>query len=467
MVDKVLKYVKENKMIEKNECVIAGVSGGADSICLLFILMELRKHMDFSLVVVHVEHGVRGKDSEEDALFVEDLCKKEKLVFEKYSYNIPQLAKKEKMSEEEAGRNARYHSFELACKKHGGSKIAVAHNENDRAETVLLHMFRGTGLQGLAGMEAVRGPVIRPLLCISRKEIEEYLSQKDIPYRTDITNFQLDYTRNKIRLKILPYAAEEINDKVISHIAEAAAKVSQAEAYLQKVSREKLDEIVIENKPYRIEIDITLLLAEELLIQSYVLRLCLKECSGQLRDLTSVHVEQLLELCHKQVGRRLSLPHGLSAVREYRRLTIEKNGEDRKKQKNTEEVVIEKLGSVSYGEYKLVFTLRDVNKGKNLENKYTKCLDYDTIKFGLKLRTRQPGDSIVMNALGQRKKIKAFFIDNKIPSRERERIPLLVDGDNIVGIMGYRISEEYKVTSRTKNILEIQVSGGNKHERDN
>ena len=243
MIAKVLDYVKKYRMIEEKDTIIAGVSGGADSVCLLFMLLQIREQIPFHLAVVHVNHGIR-EDAGEDAAYVKELCEKYGLPFYLTEVKLKKYAKEEGLSEEEAGRKIRYRAFEAALKEElalqgiseaeNKGKIAVAHNSNDRAETMLFHLFRGTGLTGLSGIKPVNGKIIRPLLCLERREIEEWLDRGDISYRTDSTNVQDIYTRNKIRHHILPYAEEEICRGAVSHMSRAADDLLEAEEYIKK-----------------------------------------------------------------------------------------------------------------------------------------------------------------------------------------------------------------------------------------
>ena len=207
-------------MFREGDRVVLGVSGGADSICLLFVLMKLRKLLGIELCVVHVNHGVR-EDAGEDAAYVEGLCAQYDIPFMLKEIRLAELAKELGATQEEAGRIARYQAFAEACKKYGCNKVAVAHNSNDRAETMLFNLFRGTGLKGMAGILPVRDNVVRPLLCLERREIEEYLDAGGILYKQDSTNDTDDYTRNRIRHHILPFAEEEISKGSVEHMMNA------------------------------------------------------------------------------------------------------------------------------------------------------------------------------------------------------------------------------------------------------
>lgn len=236
MDQKVRKYVQDQHMIEKTDRVLAGVSGGADSICLLFVLLELQKELGFELRAVHVNHQIRGKDADSDQEYVETVCKEQGIDLVVYKEDVPKYAEKHKLTEEEAGREVRRFAFLRQMELWGGTKIALAHHRNDNVETLIFHLCRGTGLAGLAGIAPADGPWIHPLLCVDRKEIESYLEKRGISYCTDETNLDIRYTRNRIRQKILPYLEQYINRESVQHMARTMEEMTRGESICGKRS---------------------------------------------------------------------------------------------------------------------------------------------------------------------------------------------------------------------------------------
>lgn len=234
---KVFSYMERHRMIVPGDKIIAGVSGGADSVCLLFLLLEYCRRVPVSLCAVHVNHCIRA-DSGQDAQFVESLCRELGVPFYLAREDVRGLAAREKLSEEDAGRIARYRAFRRAAEEMGGTKIAVAHNMGDNAETMLFHLFRGSGLKGLCGIAPVRGNVIHPLLCLERREVEAYLAERGISWRTDSTNGEDHYRRNRIRHHILPYAESEIAQGAAVRMCRTAELLSETEDYLERQTRE-------------------------------------------------------------------------------------------------------------------------------------------------------------------------------------------------------------------------------------
>ena len=449
--ERVLRLIEKERMILPGERVAAGISGGADSVCLLYMLLAWRERCPFTLLPVHVEHGVRGEESLEDAAFTERLCAGLGLPCHVEHVDMNGFALREKLSPEEAGRKLRYAAFKEALGESGG-RIAVAHNRNDQAETVLLNLARGSGLRGLGGMRPVSGRIIRPLLETSRGEIEDWLRGRGITWRTDSTNDQLCYARNRIRHIALPALTESVNSAAAEHICRAAEKAAEADRYLEKLAEEKYSSLLQKETEKSIRLDAGGLLEEDPLLQEYLIRYALRRVSGGLKDTGSVHVEAVRELLGKKSGKRLNLPGGVLAVRvgEALVLTADKSGEQ------PPQVFINGPGTYVCGKKIFRVKLTDWRgRGCPEEKKYTKWLAYDTMKNGLCLRTRRQGDYLVINAQGQHQSLKKYLIDHKVPAAERDQLILLADGSHILWVVGLRISAAARVTRETETVLEI------------
>lgn len=475
-MEKVLDYIRRNRMINTGEKIVVGVSGGPDSVCLLFLLNKYRKLLGITLQVVHMEHGIRGKDSLKDAAFVENLCEKWEIPCRTFHRAVPKIAKEWKCSAEEAGRKVRYEAFEEVRKEIGAGRIAVAHNQDDQAETVLFHLVRGSGLTGLCGMRPVRGRIIRPLLCLTREEIEDILKSENIPWRIDATNHEADYARNRIRLYILPLLREELNQKAKEHMAGAAQRLAVVEDYLNAQAAVKRESLC-HWKDGMLYLDRKGFSEEEEALKDYILRGCIGEVmeDGSLKDFSAVHVEDLKGLAERQSGRRLNLPGGLLVWTEGKYLVFKRSqrgastfgrelkahGYDSPCGQDSENIFLpvslEWPKEVRYGKYR-IFSEIFLYKNEIIPEKmYTKWFDYDTIKNTLQIRHRMSGDYLTINGNGSRKSLKRYLIDEKIPAREREELCLLADGSHIVWVVGRRISEAYKVTEKTTRVLKVQV----------
>lgn len=467
-MDRVLEYIQENQMIEAGDKIIVGVSGGPDSVCLLFLLKRYKKMLDISLAVVHMEHGIRGKESAEDAAFVENLCRDWEIPFFLYRKDVPKLSREWKCSEEEAGRRVRYEAFEEVRERIGAEKIAVAHNQDDQAETILFHLARGSGLLGLTGIQPVRGRIIRPLLCLSRAEIEEILEKEGLLSRTDATNREIEYTRNRIRLHILPLLREELNTKASEHIARTGEMLSSIEDYM--ISQAALEaKQLMQEKNGLLYLDRRALHDKHEAMKDYILRCCLmRALGGDLHNISFVHIADLKRLCDNQSGRRLNLPRGLAAYTENDMLVIGprealvhyscfKMRDTYCSQGGGLSITLPDKGEVWYGKYHILTALEPYKNEIIPEKMYTKWFDYDTIKNTVQIRSRMEGDYLTVTADGKRKTLKKYLIDEKIPAGERGGLCLLADESHILWVIGHRISEAYKVTEKTQRVLKVQV----------
>lgn len=447
MVNKVLKFVKENEILKYGDSVILGVSGGADSICMLYVLNELKPVLNLTLNVVHVNHHIRGEEAQRDADFVKDICERLEIGFNQIDADIPKEVEMTGMSEEEAGRKARYEAFSIEAAEKGANKIAVAHNLNDNSETILFNLFRGTGIKGLTGIPIRREMIVRPLICCTRQEIEDYLKSVGIAFCTDETNNTTEYSRNKIRIDVLPYIKDNINEKAEYNIVNAAENLSEIYDFLNKEAKKAYDVYVKGN----IFINEGFKLHSAL--QNEIVRHMIYNQVGKLKDITKTHIKSVVSLSNMSVSKSISLPYGLTAVRVYDGIQIKKD-EENHNYKTISETLI-KDGEF-YSSNKIEITME--TEGFNIENikelVYTKWFDCDKI-HALALRNRQKGDYIVINNNGGRKKLKDYFIDEKVPKEERDNILLLADGSHVVWVIGYRISSFYKVTNDTTHVIKV------------
>lgn len=473
-------------MLTCGDRVIAGVSGGADSVCLFLMLLELREKIGFDLIAVHVHHGLRGEAADQDQQFVEALCEQHRIPLEIFRVNLESIAKKRKQSLEEAGRMVRREAFDSVCKKYGGNKIALAHHQNDNAETLLWNLSRGTGLDGLGGIRPVNGKFIRPLLCMNRKEIEEYLAKRKQSYCIDETNAGTDYTRNKLRHLVLPILEEQVNSAAVRHMNETMEQIWELQEYMQEQVEAAYQECVQEHfeKACWIQIQQKSFETFPELIKKMVIRKGMEQVGGKKRDLSHKHVDVMMELMNKQVGRTLDLPYEMHAKRNYEGIRLEKQrtysfGEEKKAEIMQECMAELNIpGETILADRDLKLRCKILEKPKNLSIKdipqkiYTKWFDYGIIKSSLYIRTRQAGDISVIDEKGHQKKLKNWFVDEKIPKEVRDSQLLLAENNEILWVLGHRMSQAYQVKQSTKWILQIEVEtyksdGGKENGRNN
>ncbi len=460
-------YLERHQMIRPHDHVVLGVSGGADSVCLLFLLLEYAGKVPLELSVVHVDHGIRP-DAAQDAAYVEKLCGERNLPFYLVRADVKGYAEREKCSVEDAGRRIRYEAFCRTAEETGADRIAVAHNCNDRAETMLFHLFRGSGLKGLCGIRPVRQEIIRPLLCLEREEIEAYLTERRIAWRTDSTNRTDAYARNRIRHHILPYVEQELVQGCVAHMARTAELLAETEEYMEQQARKAGEDCVAETEG-RFEISVERFQALPSVIQKRLLHLLAEKLSPTGKDILAVHIEAVLSLFEGTGSRRVNLPMGMEAVRSYTRVILRKSsrcGQSPLEYSIPRERLAGEEGCrVTLGEGEILeFTLISGEQYEEVpRNRYTKWFDYDKIKESVSVRYRKTGDYIsIADGQGKiaHKSLKKHMIEEKIPRERRENIPLVTEGSHVLWVTGGRISEYYKMDGNTKRILQVQLKKG-------
>ncbi|AEF16313.1 tRNA(Ile)-lysidine synthase [Thermoanaerobacterium xylanolyticum LX-11] len=455
MIDSFEKTIKEYKMIEKGDKIVVGVSGGPDSICLLNLLLEIKERYKLKLFVVHVNHMLRGADADSDALFVEKFCKGINIPFFLFKEDVRRYAEENGLSEEAAGREIRYSAFNKVLKEVGGNKIAIAHNKNDVAETVLLNILRGAGTTGLVGIKPVNGCIIRPLIQTKRREIIDYLNSKNLEFVEDVTNKEDAYRRNRIRLKLIPFIEEYFDIDMVENLYRTSQIVLDDEDYLSRESEKIFNEIAdIDNGNVKLDIDGIKKLHSS--IKRRVIRLAYKKLKGDFNQLAFKHVEDVLDIMDKQTSSKIDLPFEIEVIKSYNNLIFRKRNFYEKR--DFSEVKLNIPGITDggcLGVYKAEIIDRESIESLNL-GRYRKFFDADLIDGDVVVRHRRIGDCISPLNMRGTKTLKKYFIDEKIPREERDKIPLLAIGNTILWIVGYRISEKYKVRDSTKKILSIE-----------
>ena len=474
LLKKVYLTIEGYDLIRKDETVVCAVSGGADSVALLYLLRELNEvqQAGWKIHIAHVHHGLRGKAADEDAEFVEGVAKRLKLPYHSTRVNVHAARKKQHLTLEEAARKLRHEWLRELALKLKAQKIALAHNLDDQAETILHRILRGTGLRGLKGMGPIRVLsrkndlfVARPLIEIERYEIEAYLRDKGVAYKTDLTNFDTTHTRNRIRHKLLPLLESEYNPRVKM----ALVKLGQTSGSFYLLLREIAGEVYENTKMLSGEGEVCLSVQEfsrlPPAIQTLIIDKAVQSVLGRLPHLNFEHYLEIISLCAENAhGKAIRLPHGLEARREGYVLKIAHPTAPTppirfrtRKIRIPGKTVIKRLNIQIDSEVLegRIIGLRDYVRNKD----YTEeIVDLEKLKGGLTLRLRKEGDHFVPLGSPGSTKLKKFFIDNKIPKALRDRVPILSDDKRIVWVVGYRIEDGVKITDGTKRVLKLKVS---------
>ena len=461
------RFILSQGLVSPGDVVLAGVSGGPDSMAMLCILDRLRERLGFTLAVVHVHHGIRGAEAERDLQQVRTVCEKLGLKLYVFRYDVPAIARRQKTGIEQTGRQVRREAFEKVISRdypENRSLIALAHNRNDQAETVLQHLCRGSGLRGLAGIRPRAGNVIHPLLFARREEIISWLTAEDISFGRDSSNDEDDYTRNRIRHHLIPLLQEEVHPGAVGQIARTADFLAMAEEYLAGEGRRLYER-------YSSSLQDLILIDEELLkeppvLQYYVLRTALEKASGRQADWGLAHIRQALALMENRSGRRADMGDGIKAVRTDRGLVLGRNvmntvtgpvsdGDAINTAGGQMPVRIDPAGTVEAGDFVCTARIFPADGQKVCEKQYTKWFDYDKIQSIPVIRTRESGDYLRILPGLQKKKLRRLLIDLKIPEQLRGRIPLIACGSEVIWAVGCRTNDAFRITEKTARILEL------------
>lgn len=436
ILSKVKQYILNNQLLNSGDKIIVGVSGGADSVAILDMLHQL----GYECIVAHCNFHLRNEESNRDALFVKDLCKTYNLEFDSIDFDTNKYAADKAISIEMAARELRYNWFEELRIKHKAVSIAVAHHQDDSVETVLLNLIRGTGIRGLTGISAQNGSIIRPLLCLTRNDIIDYLSQRNISYVTDCTNKEDIYTRNKIRLNIIPLL-ETINPSVKDSISQTAEHLLQVKnIYLDYIDKAK-SEILKENK-----IDI------EKLIKYNEPKAILFEILSVYK-FNSETIDNIFNALDGISG-KIFYSNTHRVLKDRAQLIISEKEADTNNNNFEIRETTTTLSSPVNFEIETIFNSPDLTIEKNKNILY---VDKNKLNFPLTIRRWQQGDWFIPFGMKGKKKVSDYFTDQKLSLFEKENVWLLCSDDAIVWIIGYRSDDRYRITTDTSDIVKITL----------
>lgn len=462
---RVFRFIQSEGLIPgkagENPKMLVGVSGGPDSVCLLHILDQLRDSLGVRLHVAHLNHMLRGVDSDADARYVAEFSGTLGIPVTVEKRDVEAYRKEHRLSLEEAAREVRYDFFSQVAESVGAVGIALGHTQDDQVETILMHLVRGTGLTGLRGMGPItllRPPgggvlvVVRPLLEVARRETEEYCRAYDLSPRSDFSNYSLDYTRNRFRYELIPLLQsynKNIGDALMRTARTAADELSYLEEGVSQVW-----ERVVREQPNGILLDSEALSSLHPALQRHLLRRVLDEVLADLTDIQSIHIEKMMEALSKPAGKRISLPRGLVFHVGYSTCLVTKGVFDTCPFPPLE------------GEYKLNVPGDTVLPGWRVQARIIRpgekadgfgaCLDVDEAGSDLVVRGRKAGDRFQPLGMGESKKLQDFMVDAKVPRSWRDRVPLVCSPGGIIWVVGWRIAERVRVTDSTKKVLRLE-----------
>ena len=452
-----MDFIKENSMFNKGDKVIVAVSGGPDSTCLLYILNDIKDKIGITLVGAHLNHCLREGDAEKDELYAKKTCESLNIEFYSKKVDVHRIAAQKNLSCEMAGREERYQFFRELLISLDANKVALAHNANDQAETVLMRIMRGTGIEGMVGIKPVRDKIyVRPILHLSRKEIEKYCEDNAISPRIDKSNLENIYARNKVRLELIPYMEQNFNKDIIRTLNRLSDTVKKDNDYLIDISQKEFKKHC-EIEGQRVIINKNAFRLHEAIL-SRIVRSALLEVNNDLYNFEKVHITSVIELQRHETGKSIMLPANIIVENCYGNMHIFARGKVINYNSNQYSLNIHQKNIIH--PLNVVIEMDVKSKLQNTLFKgtdYIKNFDYDKILGPIILRYREDGDKFMPLGMTGNKKIKDLFIDLKIPKSKRNEIPLICFGNDISWVVGYRVSEKFKVSKDTKNILRIRI----------
>lgn len=454
MIEKVEKFCLNNNLFKVNDCLIIACSGGPDSIALADIMRRLQNKYNLKIIIAHAEHGIRQEGSLMDAQYVKEYCIKYDLPFYLEHLKVPSFARENKLSMETAARVLRYRFLRKIKEQTGAVKIATAHHLNDQAETFLQHLIRGAGSEGLSGMRPVNGDIIRPFLCLYRREIETYCEQYDLKPRLDETNLSLDYERNKIRLELLP-ELERYNINVVKSICNSAKIIAEQNDYINCCAQKLYDENCKQEKN-TIVLKSEAIKKEHIALKSALYRLIIKKMQGNLENIGFKHIDKIDKFLYNgHTGSILQLPHNLRIEQSYGNLIFQKSCEDIVLLGNYN-FKIEMNSTIVLPDNSII-EMKQVDKPFKIKGNNECFIDGDKLTGTVHVRNRLAGDKMMPKGLNGTKKVKDIFIDRKIPAKLRDTVPLVCDERGIIWIAGVQQDSYYTIDENSKSIVYLSL----------
>ncbi|VBB06408.1 phenylalanyl-trna synthetase b3/b4 [Lucifera butyrica] len=459
MQEEVKRWINKYRLLSRNEAVLAACSGGPDSLALLHMLWTLQPEYGFYLAAAHVDHMFRGTESAEDAVFVEQFCRRLGVPFYGRAINVPRFIARSGRSEEDAARVLRYAFLRKIARQLGGAKIATGHHRDDQAETVLMHLLRGAGSGGLRGMLPADNGIIRPFLAVSRAEIDNYCRMHQLKPRLDSSNLNRDYLRNKIRLDLLP-DLEAYNLEIRAVLCRTAGIIGDEHDYIS-VQAGKVWEQIVRCEGTRLLLDRKELAKQHIALQREIFRRAIEKKQGQLKGITFEHVEKLIKMAlHGKVGGIFCLPGKLTAMNRYDVLELGWEKENGPELIEPPGIVLQVPGITSIPQMRLQVVAEISADRLSADGKMSALWDATELAFPIFVRSRQPGDRFQPLGMPGSKKLKDFFIDAKIPREKRDEIPIFYNRKGILWIGGFRQSEQAKVKSDTRHFCKLTINRG-------
>ncbi|CAJ1004583.1 tRNA(Ile)-lysidine synthase [Brevibacillus aydinogluensis] len=467
VLENVRSHIEREGLLTSGDTIVVGLSGGNDSTALLHILWSLNQHYPYgwTLHAVHLNHGFRGEEAREDARCAEALCRRLGVAFHLFERNVPAYMEETGMGAQEASRAIRYELYRQVAQRHGAGKVALGHHADDQVETILFRLLRGTRLHGLTGMpqrrwlEEGKIELVRPLLSTSRSDLERYCRENGLAPREDSSNRSRKYKRNLLRLDVMPLL-EQVNERYREHILSLSDAVRQDEAYLQRESERRLEQVVTRRKPDAVTVDIDKFQTCDVALQRRMITLILSYLSRQ-TEWSSQHVEAVLHMIEgNRPSAELHLPEQVTVQRMYGQVCFRSDGRHRQIHGFRYPLVVPGTTLIAESGTRIHTVIREspVDWAQLPDNAVV--FDADRLPGPLFVRSRTPGDRFTPFGAEHAKKLKELLIDAKVPLAWRDKLPLVVSGEELIWVPGVRRSATAPVDDQTRRVLYMEVEFG-------
>jgi tRNA(Ile)-lysidine synthase len=461
--ERVLQFVVEHRLLPPGQCLVVAVSGGADSVCLLHVLLSLKERLGITLHLAHLNHQLRGAESDADGAYVAELAHRLGVPATIERRDVKAYQDRRRLSQEEAAREVRYDYLAEVARSLGAGCVATGHTRDDHIETILMHLIRGTGPRGLSGLRpksewrsgALSVTVVRPLIGLGREETAEYCARHRLAPRLDTSNLSLSPLRNRIRQQLLPLL-RSYNPAVDEALQRTARLAADDSAFMGEEAARRWDEVV------RKQGDMIILDREgfgrlPLALKRHLIRAVIESLVDSVRDIEMRHIDGILAALVKPAGRQLDLPSGLTFAIEYDRFLI---GRDTTAlcpfPALDADMPLKVPGETLLPGWRVRANVISPNAVTSDAGGFRALLDLDGSGAGLVVRRRRPGDRFQPLGMSQLKKLNAFMIDARIPRHWRPRVPIVSSSAGILWVVGWRIDERMKVTAATRRVLDIE-----------
>ncbi len=461
LITKVKKTIRKYHLLHAGDRVLVAVSGGPDSVCLLSVLQMFAKELDLTLHLAHLNHMFRGRESANDARFVTNLAQKAGIPATIEQVDVPAFCRERGLSAQAGAREVRYAFLDRLARSVGASRIATGHTATDQAETILMRLLRGAGISGLSAIPPKRGNIIRPLIESTRDDILAYLHTAALPFVSDSSNVKPIYTRNQIRMELLPLL-KSFNPRIVETLAIEAALIRDEDDAMRSCLDDKASDIFVQ------ENDIVVIKRNAFnnlfpALRRRILKKIADLCGMDSSRISMVQIEQaLLFMAEAQTGRTMHLPPGLTIAREYDRFLVMTAGEAMAFSHSLAMPGLTAVPELGI-EIEIAAENTETQVGDIQNYHWQAAFDYDKMGIPLTVRSRRPGDVFCPAGMGGRhKKLQDYLVDEKIPRRHRDRVPLLCSGDDIVWVLGFRIDERFLPGPGARRVMIIRVRNNNR-----